>query len=180
MFCSTVRTSSFGPPKENAALILFFPLPGMGTYESRGMEISAGLPLGGMYMIIIVSVRWPAALPVPSFFRSAFDRPSRESEPTSRYVVPGCAAGRWPDGVSSTRWTWLQACSGTATSQVAVTRTSSSTMRKTFRTGCRLRGLFLPGAPCGSSGGGPGRTRRAAGADASPGTPVGPLDPCPY
>ena len=35
---STVRIRSGGPPKANAALILFVPWPGMGTFRSRGIE----------------------------------------------------------------------------------------------------------------------------------------------
>ena len=81
-------------------------------------------------MIMIVSVRWPPVLPVPSFCCSALDRPSRESEPTSRNVVPGWLAGRLPAGVSSTRWTWLQACSGTATSQVTDASTTAARRRR--------------------------------------------------
>ena len=73
------------------------------------MEISAGFPPGGMDKIMMVSVRWPAVLPVPSFFFSALVRPSRESEPTSSTVVPGWLPGRSPLGTSSTRSIRLQA-----------------------------------------------------------------------
>ena len=45
---------------------------------------------------MIVSVRLPAVLPVPSFFFSALVSPSRESEPTSRNVVPGWLPGPVP------------------------------------------------------------------------------------
>ena len=50
---------------------------------------------------MIVSVRWPMSPtpPVPSRLLSAADRPLRLSEPTSRYVVPGCASGRAPSGL---------------------------------------------------------------------------------
>jgi len=46
---------------------------------------------------MMLSVRWPAALPVPSFLRSAADRSERLSDPTTRMFVPdvsavGCSA----------------------------------------------------------------------------------------
>jgi hypothetical protein len=56
--CSTVCTSSFGPPIANAALILLTPLPGISTFESRGRLTSvAGVSLSGRCAISIVSVR---------------------------------------------------------------------------------------------------------------------------
>ena len=54
---STVLTSNSGPPKANAALILFSPYPGIPTHESRGIETSVGAPISGTCMIMIVSVR---------------------------------------------------------------------------------------------------------------------------
>ena len=40
VFASTVCTTSFGPPRPYAALILLKPCPGMFTQESRGMLIT--------------------------------------------------------------------------------------------------------------------------------------------
>src|ERR1700712_4452568 len=53
---------------------------------------------------MIVSVRCPEAATPPalSFFFSAGLSPRRLSEPTSRYVVPGCSPGRAPAGDAST------------------------------------------------------------------------------
>ena len=42
----------------------------------------------------IVSVRWPPASPVMSFFFSSGVRPSRLSEPTMSQLVPAASAGR--------------------------------------------------------------------------------------
>lgn len=106
-------TSNSGPPSAYAAFSLLLPCPGMGRYRSRGSDTSAELPVGERYKIIIVSVRCPATLPVPSFFCSAFDRPSRESLPTSRIAVPGCCAGRAPAGLASTFVVAFQAWIGT-------------------------------------------------------------------
>ena len=56
--CSTVATISGGPPKENAALILLVPWPGIGTQESRGIETTqAAFLAASMCTSIIVSVR---------------------------------------------------------------------------------------------------------------------------
>ena len=78
-----VWISSFGPPKAKAALILVVPWPGIGTSESRGIDISRVGPLPA-WTSMMVSVRWPAALPVWSCLRCSAVRPSRESLPTSR------------------------------------------------------------------------------------------------
>ena len=59
------------------------PWPGTGTKESRGIEMRVLGPLPTC-SIMIVSVRCPAALPVPSFLRSSAERPRRLAEPTSR------------------------------------------------------------------------------------------------
>ena len=68
VFCSTVLTSSFGPPNANAALIFVVPCPGIGTSESRGIDMVSVGPLP-VWTSTMVSVRWPAALPVWSFLR---------------------------------------------------------------------------------------------------------------
>ena len=96
--CSTVWTSSFGPPSANAALILLVPWPGIFTCESRGRLSSVGfVELSGRCAIMIVSVRCPPASPespVASRSSSAADRPWRLSEPTISQFVPDAAAGR--------------------------------------------------------------------------------------
>ena len=61
---------------------------------------------------MIVSVRCPDALPVPSSLRSSGDRPARESLPTMRYVVPGCSAGRSPLGSKPDSEIFVQAWKG--------------------------------------------------------------------
>ena len=86
---------------------------------------------------MIVSVRRPSALPVPSLARSARLRPSRLSEPTRRYVVPGVSAGRSPDGIASTLSIRPHAYSGT---QIRV-RMNSRTIRPMTRPN-QLRRFF--------------------------------------
>ena len=66
---------------------------------SRGGSTSTGSGPLPVCSSMIVSVRWPDALPVPSFLRSSGLRPARESLPTMRYVVPGWSAGRRPAGL---------------------------------------------------------------------------------
>ena len=90
------------------------PWPGMGTSESRGIDISRFGP-SPVCSSMIVSVRWPAAPPVLSSLRSSAVRSARESLPTSKYVVPGWSPGRSPLGIASTLLTLFQAMSGTAT-----------------------------------------------------------------
>jgi len=70
---------------------------------------------------MIVSVRLPEGLPVPSSLRSSALRSPRESEPTIRYVVPGWSSGRLASGNASTLSTLLQAQSG-----IAIRKTSHS------------------------------------------------------
>jgi len=78
-------------------------LPGTSTYESRGMDSMTFGPSPLLtWSRMIVSVRWPLAAPVPRSCCCACVRPSRLSEPTSRYVVPGPSAGRAPLGSAST------------------------------------------------------------------------------
>ena len=111
---SMVSVSSFGPPYAKAALIFSSsPWPGMATRESRGIDISRLGP-SPVCRIMIVSVRCPAALPVPSSLRSSSERSPRESLPTIRYVVPGWSAGRSPSGANSTLSTFCHAKNGTA------------------------------------------------------------------
>ena len=142
MFCSTVRTSSFGPPKAKAALILVLPRPGMSTSESRGME-SSMLGPSPVCSSMIVSVRWPTSPPVPSRLRSSLESPLRLSEPTRRYVVPGCSSGRAPLGSMSTLSIWLHAHRGTA---IRKTSQATRSSRMILPIG-RLRRVFfgLPG-----------------------------------
>ena len=124
---------------------------------------------------MIVSVRCPAVLPVPSFFFSALVRPSRESEPTSRNVVPGWLPGRSPLGTSSTRSIRLQAYTGTAMSQTRTRREhggqhGEEPADRTLRlgpSGGRRRAVGrrgprggAPGGPCGGAAGCVRRTAR--------------------
>ena len=51
--------------------------------ESRGIDMVSVGPLP-VWTSTMVSVRWPAALPVWSFLRCSAVRPLRESLPTSR------------------------------------------------------------------------------------------------
>ena len=95
-------------------MILVVPWPGMSTIESRGIESSRFGP-EPVCSSMIVSVRWPAALPVLSSLRSSLLSPARESLPTSRYVVPGWSPGRSPSGSQSTLSTWFHATTGTIT-----------------------------------------------------------------
>jgi hypothetical protein len=100
---------------------------------------------------MIVSVRRPAASPVPSRLRCSLLRFSRLSEPTSRYVVPGCLSGRSPLGNASTLSILVHAHTGTA---IRKTSHTSSTIR-TIRHGDRFffsRGFFS-GARGGRGGG---------------------------
>ncbi len=84
---------------------------------------------------MMVSVRRPSALPVPSLRRCLAVRSSRLSLPTSRYVDPGCSAGRSPPGSASTFSILVQAHTGTA-SRNSTHNTSRAT---TQRTGWRRR-----------------------------------------
>lgn len=77
-----VSTSSFGPPIANEAFSLFSPSPGIFTNESRGSDIKATWPFSARCTSIIVSERCPSV----SSLKKAF---SLESDPASRYVVPG-------------------------------------------------------------------------------------------
>ncbi len=121
--------------------------------------MSAGRPPGGIDKIMMVSVRWPPELPVPSRLRSSADSPSRESDPTSRKVVPGWSAGRSPPGSASTRAIWLQAKTGTAISHNKTTATTMPmTMSAVRAPDRRLRGFGGGGPPAevpGGAGGGP-------------------------
>ncbi len=87
------------------------------TYESRGTLISTERPPhGGVYRIMIVSVRWPSASPVPRAAFCASVRFSRESLPTSRIAVPGCCEGRPAAAGSQSTWGMeAKARTGTAT-----------------------------------------------------------------
>jgi hypothetical protein len=78
---------------------------------------------------MIESVRWPLVLPVCSLARSAGVMPSRLSEPTSRYVVPGVSAGRSPVGIASTLSILPHAYSGTQISTSRNNRTISPMIR---------------------------------------------------
>src|ERR1700712_1927565 len=79
---------------------------------------------------MIVSVRCPEAATPPalSFFFSAALSPRRLSEPTSRYVVPGCSPGRAPAGDASTFGIRLQAQIGTTTRNTIQATSTSSTI----------------------------------------------------
>ncbi len=142
-----VRTSSFGPPKAYAALILVSPCPGTSTIESRGIDISRSGP-DPVCSSMIVSVRCPTSPPVPSSLRSSSVRSSRESLPTRRYVVPSCSGGRSPLGEASTLSTLLQAQSGTTIRNTSQARSTHLTHPR------RKRGRERLGRPGG--GGGPG------------------------
>ena len=127
VLASMVRMRRAGPPKAYAALILVVPCPGIGTRESRGIDISRLGP-EPVCSSMIVSVRWPAAPPVLSSLRSAGVRPARESLPTSRYVVPGWSPGRSPEGMASlTLVTWFQATSGVIVRNTRYSSRSSHT-----------------------------------------------------
>ncbi len=158
VFCSMVSTSSLGPPHAYAALILLVPLPGIGTMESRGIDISTLGPLP-VCSTMIVSVRWPTSPPVPRSLRCSSVRSPRESLPTIRYVVPGCSAGRSPPGSASTLSTLPQAQNGTATRNTSHSR---KTQRSSPR---RSRGRNRPRErpePAGAGRGGEGGCRGGA------------------
>ncbi len=82
---------------------------------------------------MIVSVRLPASLPVPSSLRSSAERPSRESLPTIRYVVPGWSSGRSPLGSQATLSTLVHAKIGTATRKTTHSSSSESRVRSRKR-----------------------------------------------
>jgi hypothetical protein len=121
---SIVCTSSRGPPYANAALILVTPYPGTSTMLSRGIDIRRSGPLP-VCSSMIVSVRRPSPRPVPYSSCSLRVSPSRLSEPTSRYVVPGWSDGRSSPGSVRTLSTWDHAQKGTATRKTSH-RTSTS------------------------------------------------------
>src|SRR5690242_10497528 len=73
----------------------------------------------------MVSVRWPWALPVPRSDFCSVLRPSRLSEPTSRYVVPGVSSGRVPLGSASTLSIFDQAQIGTRMRNSSQARSSA-------------------------------------------------------
>src|SRR4051812_29819693 len=107
---------------------------------------------------MIVSVRWPTSPtpPVPRRLLSARDSPLRLSDPTRRYVEPGCSAGLAPPGSASTLSILLHAQSGTATrNTIHATRTS----RMILPIGRLRRVLALGGGTgwAGSAGRGAGR-----------------------
>ena len=56
VFCSMVRISSLGPPYAKAALIFVVPWPGIGTSESRGIDMVNVGPLP-VWTSTMVSVR---------------------------------------------------------------------------------------------------------------------------
>ena len=161
------------------------PWPGMSTIESRGIDISTFGPLP-VCSSMIVSVRWPWALPVPSALRSSALRPARESLPTRRYVVPGWPSGRAPSGSKATLSTLVHAKTGTATRKTTQSSSTTSSQRSRSAGGAcrgrrrnrrtrRARGRAWaagarPAAGGRAAGGAAGRTRRpGAGAVAGDG-----------
>ncbi|CNJ10244.1 Uncharacterised protein [Mycobacterium tuberculosis] len=85
----------------NAALILSLPpppAPGIGTYESRGIDTAVGCvldPNAGRWISRMVSVRpLPMSPPVDSACCCSTDSACRLSDPTSSQLVPRPAAGR--------------------------------------------------------------------------------------
>ncbi len=145
--CSTVLTSSGGPPNEYAALILFMPRPGIGTQESRGIDTSdAWDPSGAIVASMITSERWApgtksdAVADVP-----VVGSGERVSVPTSRNVSPAPAAGRVdgsiPANTPGTRMTSLARCSVTAKITPASNTTSTSTVPNSHIRPRRTRAL---------------------------------------
>ena len=72
--CSTVRTSSSGPPCTSAALILFVPEPGIDTHESRGIPRIETRPRRGL-----TPTMW-----IESARAFTAERPGRASLPITR------------------------------------------------------------------------------------------------
>ena len=81
---STVATVRRGPPRPNAALILFMPWPGMNTHESRGRLTTVTLDRSSAIWISIrVSELELGTSPTCSTRCWAGVRPARRSTPAS-------------------------------------------------------------------------------------------------
>ena len=108
VICSTVRTSSEGPPTLMAVLNLSlcegWELPllsvyaGMVTRVSRGNDTFVVVPSPSRWVRITVSLRWPA--------RSPYSPGAELSVPTSSQFCEPCGAlaGRWLP-----RFRWIRA-----------------------------------------------------------------------
>src|SRR5919197_3914689 len=157
--CSTVRTSSSGPPPSGpppfpyAELIFALPLPGMSTIESRGMLTSVVGPLP-VCSSMIVSVSWETSSPVAYFSRSSGVSFCLLSEPTISQFVPF-------DEFSLDEGSAFVLLSVESTYTPNATTSSNSTrsatpMRRPHR---GRRGLRMPGGRTGRRGGPDGRPR---------------------
>ncbi len=126
----TVRTESRGPPRAYAVLILPVPWPGISTFRSRGIDITAvAFFSGSSRTTIIVSERTG----VP------FSSPYRRSEPSTRIVCgpPGSTSSStdlMPGiGVDSFWKTAIVSCTCSRTALATAVALSSITMTAPIR-----------------------------------------------
>ena len=156
--------------------LLASPWPGIDTIESRGIDISRFGP-EPVCRIMIVSVRWPAALPVPSSLRSSADqvaaRVAADHEVRRAGLVVGPVAVVL--GKASTLSTFDHAHSGTATRKTTHSSSRTNSQRQPRAGEAPARpgpppggGAGVGAAPAGSTGRGGALTARpAAGAGAA-------------